>query len=232
MDNNISSSLYNDYNNIFASIQNLSLYSPLIVITSMFVFGVFANQMIKVGIFYLWIFVITFLRVIVLKVVKGNSSMQTANPITSIPAVCSAGQTNIFIPNDVTYSTYILCFTLSYLLMPMVMVSVQSKVNAVNYRILTLFIGYILFDLYTKKSLKCINSQSLFTSTVIGDIVSGVGLGAIISLIVMWMLWKKYLFVEEVGGSGSGSVCSVSKSGKKFKCNLYKNGELVTSSNV
>lgn len=213
-----------DFTNNFSSLMNtiysISLYAPLLTVTSMFLFGIFTNTISKVGIYFLWIFVITFIRVIVFKLTKNNAS-------SNLASICLTGQTNLFIPNDITYSTYILTFTLAYLFMPMILLSTQHKLNAINYKIIGFFIAYIILDLFIKQSLTCI--PSMFTSSIFGDIISGLGLGAIISGTIMYgTSWKNYLFINEI--NDNKEVCSM-PSKQKFKCSLYKNGELVTGLN-
>ena len=121
---------------------SLSFYSPIIILISVLLFSIFTGSMGKAAWYYLWIFVITFLRVIVFK--------STGYADQSIPEICSTGLTEIFIPKDVTYSTYMLTFTMMYFFFPMVMVSKQSNVNVINYGVLAFFIAYIVLDLFIK----------------------------------------------------------------------------------
>ena len=206
--------LFNNTMNIFNS---LSFYSPLIICVSVVVFSMFTATMEKAFVFFMWIFVITFLRIIVFKGI-GTKSQEN-----KIPDVCLTGLTQIFIPKDITYSTYILSFTLMYFLMPMIMLSSQSNTNAINYGVLAFFITYIALDLSIKKSLSCI--PALFSNLVIGDILSGVFLGSIISGLIMYgTTLKSYLYINEI--NSNKEVCSM-PSKQQFKCRVFKNGELV-----
>jgi len=206
--------LFNNTMNIFNS---LSFYSPLIICVSVVVFSMFTATMEKAFVFFMWIFVITFLRIIVFKGI-GTKSQEN-----NIPDVCLTGLTQIFIPKDITYSTYILSFTLMYFLMPMIMLSTQSKTNAINYGVLAFFIAYIGLDLFIKKSLSCI--PKILSTLVIGDILSGVFLGGIISGLIMYgTTLKSYLYINEI--NSNKEVCSM-PSKQQFKCRVFKNGELV-----
>jgi hypothetical protein len=197
---------------------SLSFYSPIIILISVLLFSIFTGSMGKAAWYYLWIFVITFLRVIVFK--------STGYADQSIPEICSTGLTEIFIPKDVTYSTYMLTFTMMYFFFPMVMVSKQSNVNVINYGVLAFFISYIVLDLFIKSSLQCI--PSFFSKLVIGNIVSGCFLGGVIAGIIMYgSNLKGYLFINEI--NNNKEVCSM-PSKQQFKCSVYKNGELVGSS--
>jgi hypothetical protein len=197
---------------------SLSFYSPLIILISVLLFSIFTGSITKVAWYYLWVFVITFLRVILFK--------STGYSDESIPEICSTGVTDIFIPKDVTYSTYILTFTMMYFFFPMVMVSNQSNINVINYGVLAFFIAYIMLDLFIKSSLHCI--PSFFSKLIIGNIVSGLFLGGVIAGIIMYgSNLKGYLFINEV--NNNKEVCSM-PSKQQFKCSVYKNGELVGSS--
>jgi hypothetical protein len=205
------------FNNTMNMFNSLSFYSPLIICVSVVVFSMFTATMEKAFVFFMWIFVITFLRIIVFKGI-GTKSQEN-----NIPDVCLTGLTQIFIPKDITYSTYILSFTLMYFLMPMIMLSKQSNTNAINYGVLAFFIAYIALDLFIKKSLSCI--PAFFSTLVIGDILSGVFLGGIISGLIMYgTTLKSYLYINEI--NANKEVCSM-PSKQQFKCRVFKNGELV-----
>jgi hypothetical protein len=184
----------------------------------------FTATMEKAFVFFVWIFIITFLRIIIFKGLDATKSSQSS--VTEIPNICMTGLTQIFIPQDVTYSTYILTFTLMYFLMPMIMLSKQNNINAINYGVLAFFISYIALDLFIKRSLMCI--PSFMSSLVIGNILSGLFLGGVIAGLIMYgSTLKPYLYINEV--NNNKEVCSM-PSKQQFKCRLFKNGELVSSS--
>jgi len=207
--------LFNNTMNIFNS---LSFYSPIIICVSIVLFSMFTVTMEKAFVFFVWIFIITFIRIIVFKGLKSNS-----DSVIAIPEICATGLSELFIPMDVTYSTYILTFTMMYFITPMVMVSAQNKVNALNYGVLAFFISYIVLDLFIKKSLSCINK--ILSTLVIGDILSGLFLGGLISGIIMYgTSLKSYLYINEI--NTNKEVCSM-PSKQQFKCSVYKDGALV-----
>ena len=205
--------LFNNTMNIFNS---LSFYSPIIICVSIVLFSMFTVTMEKAFVFFVWIFIITFIRIIVFKGLNSDS-------VIAIPEICVTGLSELFIPMDVTYSTYILTFTMMYFITPMVMVSAQNKVNALNYGVLAFFIAYIVLDLFIKKSLSCINK--ILSTLVIGDILSGLFLGGLISGIIMYgTSLKSYLYINEI--NTNKEVCSM-PSKQQFKCSVYKDGALV-----
>jgi len=198
------------YNRAMNVISSLSFYSPLIILSSVFIFSMFTATVGIFGWFLLWCFVITCVRWIIYKPVA------TLDP----GSIC-----NTFIPNDYTYSTYILTFTMMYFILPMIMVSSQSNTNAMNYGVLGLFIAYITLDLFVKKSLLCI--PAFFSSIVLTNIVAGLFLGAILSLGMYSTTLKQYLYINEI--NSNREVCST-PSKQSFRCNVYKDGTLVSSS--
>lgn len=199
--------LYNRSMNIISS---LSFYSPLIILSSVFIFSMFTATIGKFGWFLLWSFVITCLRWIIY---KPSVTMESKN-------IC-----NTFIPNDYTYSTYILTFTMMYFILPMIMISSQSNTNAMNYGVLGLFISYITLDLFVKKALLCI--PAFFSSLVLTNIFAGAFFGAVISLGMYSTELKKYLYINEI--NSNREVCT-KPSKQQFRCNVFKNGTLVSSS--
>lgn len=216
--NEFQNSLFNSSMNIFYS---LSFYSPIIICVSIVVFSMFTGTMEKVGFFFLWIFVITFIRIIVFKGLFSSNE-----PLTKLPDVCLTGLTELFIPQDVTYSTYILTFTMMYFITPMIMVSKQNNINAVNYGVIAFFIAYIALDIIVKNTLSCV--PGIVSKVVIGNVISGLSLGAVIAGLIMYGTnLKSYLYINEV--NTNKEVCSM-PSKQQFRCSVYKDGTLVGSS--
>jgi hypothetical protein len=68
----------------------------------------------------------------------------------------------------------------------------------------------------------------VFSPRVLADVVGGLGLGWIISGIIMYGTgWRGYLFINEV--NSNKEVCSMPTK-QQFRCSVYKNGEMVSSS--
>jgi hypothetical protein len=199
-------------------LNSLSFYSPIIICVSIVLFSMFTSTMEKAFVFFVWIFIITFIRIIVF---KGFGSTQSIVP-NEVPNICLTGLSELFIPKDVTYSIFILSFTMMYLVTPMIMISTQNNVNVINYGILAFFLAYIGLDLVIKYQLKCIQ---LISSLVIGDVLSGLFLGAVISGIIMYgSMLKSYLYINEI--NSNKEVCSM-PSKQQFKCRVFKDGTLI-----
>lgn len=210
--NEMQNALFNSTMNIF---NTLSFYSPIIICVSIVVFSMFTVTMEKAFVLFMWIFVITFLRIIVFKGFSISSS--------EIPPICLTGVSQLFIPKDVTYSIYILTFLMMYFITPMIMISVQKKTNVMNYGVLAFFVAYIVLDLFIKKSFACV--PGVFSSIVIGDLLSGIFLGSLISGIIMYgTTLKGYLYINEM--NSNKEVCSM-PSKQQFKCRVFKDGTLI-----
>jgi hypothetical protein len=178
----------------------------------------FTVTMNKAFVYFIWVFIITFIRIIVFK------GFLKDEPIQEIPKICSTGLSEIFIPKDVLYSTYLLTFTMMYFIVPMFMVSVQNNVNIINYGVLAFFICYISIDIFIKNKLLCIQSEK-FGKIVFGNILSGMFLGGVIAGLIMYgSELKSYLYINEI--NSNKEVCSM-PSKQQFKCKVYKDGTLV-----
>jgi hypothetical protein len=201
---------------------SIAFYAPLIISISILLFSVFTGTIEKAAWIFLWIFVITFLRIIMFKGMNYGTILKEPK----LPSICLTGLSEMFIPEDVTYSIYFLSFILMYFLMPMILISKQNNINVINYGVLGFFITYICLDIFIKSSLKCI--PSFFSKLVLGDITFGLFLGGVISGLIMYGTnLKSYLYINEL--NKNQEVCSM-PSKQQFKCSVYKNGELVGSS--
>ena len=120
----------NNMKNIMATLAPLSFYSPIIIISGMFIFSVFSYAYGKINMYLLWIFIVTMLRVGFLLLKSYMDSKNNAKPNIPLPNICNNGITNIFIPEDTTYSTYILSFTISFQLSqkPLILSSIEQYI--------------------------------------------------------------------------------------------------------
>jgi hypothetical protein len=209
---------------IFGILSPLSFYSPAIILAGMLMFSIFSSSYGKIISYYLWIFIITGLRILflMLKSYLDNRSGQ-ARITEPLPQICSNGVTSFFIPEDVTYSTYILSFTMAYLLTPLILVSKETNMNVMNYVVLAFFIAYILFDWLIKYSFLCIRN---FVPVILGDCFAGITLGIAIT-VFMYSYLRNWLYINDL--NSDKEVCSM-PSKQQFRCTVRKNGEIVSSS--
>lgn len=200
-----------------STMYSLAFYSPIIITIGIFMLSIFLGAIGK-GLFYIfWLFIITALRIFIIYIFKDKNAI-----IPEIPQICNTGS---FLPNtNLTYSTYILSFTLFYLLTPIILISSKNKIDAVNYFVLIFFIFYIVFDIFVKKSLNCISS--IFSLKLFSDLLGGILLGVVISYGLMQSPLRNNLFINEL--MSNKQVCAI-PSNQKFKCSVYKNGQLISS---
>ena len=205
MSANFQQNLSNNIMNIFNS---LSFYSPLIILSSIFILSMFTANIFKFGWYLLWVFIITCIRYF----------LYSASIVDSqAPSIC-----NTFIPFDYTYSTYILTFTMIYFVMPMMLISKTNNINTINYGVLALFISYIVLDLFIKNTLQCI--PTIFSSIVIGNFFGGLFCGITAVFIMYGSTLKNYLYINEL--NTNQEICST-PSKQQFKCKVFKDGTLI-----
>lgn len=204
--------------NAMPTLYSLSFYSPIIVTIGVFMFAILSGR-IGNGLFYIFcLFIVTAIRSLILFI----SSDPSSSPI-DIPNICNTGS---FLPyTNLTYSTFILSFSLFYFLTPMIILTSRNKIDVINYSLLMFFVSYIFFDIFVKKTLNCISS--FLSLNLFSDLFGGIILGGLISGLLFISPLKKNLFINDV--NGNKEVCSM-PSKQKFKCSVYKNGQLVSSS--
>ena len=96
----------------------LSFYAPIIVIFGVFILSVFSATVSKAFIFVFWLFVATGLRQLL------NKITGSADKTISGDNICKTAAFGSLMPNtNLTYSTYILTFTLFYFVFPMILVN-------------------------------------------------------------------------------------------------------------
>jgi hypothetical protein len=195
----------------------LSLQLPLVLLFGLFVFSIMSATLQKFLFYIVIMLLIIMFRLIVNKFSDKVDSV-------SLPEDCSVGMINEFIPQDVLFGTYLLSFTLFYFLTPMILLTIDSNVNSINYILVLFFMCYIFLDLAIKKQIGCI--QHISYASVAGNLFSGTLLGSGLSALLYTSPIRNLLYVGEV--NSDKEVCSV-PSQQKFKCRVYKNGELVGS---
>jgi len=187
----------------------LTFYSPL-VITILILSISFVFQNFKGFGFLFWLIVFSWLRSLLLEI-TGSKPLESSQD-----NICEMVQYSKY--GNSTFSMFFISFSLVYLCTPMILN------NQVNYWILSAFLFYLLLDASIRYYSGCINKMSdVFTSTVLG---LGSGL---LSIMTFYMMNKQeFLFFNEM--SSTKDVCSM-PSKQTFKCNVYKNGELIGQTN-
>jgi len=104
----------------------------------------------------------------------------------------------------------VLAFIFVYLAVPMFY-------NSMNYNILTIVFIFYIIDCVTMLSNECTNGYAIILSTLIG---AGVG---ILSTSILMANKPSFLYYN---APANAEICS-RPANQKFKCNVYKNGEIL-----
>jgi len=115
-----------------------------------------------------------------------------------------------------TFSSFVFAFTIMYLSLPM------FSYGAPNYWVFSSLVTYFLVDMFLKIYKGCIVNY--------GDLFLNVLLGTAFAAAFVTAMYaggsSKYLLFNEV--ASNKEICTQPKK-QTFKCNLYKNGELVSA---
>jgi len=133
-----------------------------------------------------------------------KSSTPILNPICNIINLPGSSYTNSSI------NSAILAFIFVYLAVPMFY-------NTMNYNILIVVLVFYIIDCITMLNNQCTNGYAIILSTLIG---AGI---AILSTSILMANKPSFLFYNAPANS---EICS-RPSNQKFKCNVYKNGEIL-----
>jgi hypothetical protein len=132
------------------------------------------------------------------------------------PNICGAIKYSPY--GNPTFSSFVFAFTIMYLSLPM------FSRGAPNYWVFSSLVTYFLVDMLMKLYKGCIVSY--------GDLFLNVLLGTAFAAAFVTAMYAggsgKYLFFNEV--ASNKEICTQPKT-QTFKCNLYKNGELVSALN-
>jgi hypothetical protein len=139
--------------------------------------------------------------------------MAGANPIVNDHTICTSIQYSKY--GNPTFSAFVFAFTIMYLSFPM------FSNSSVNYWVFISLLTYFFLDIFIKIYKKCVIQM--------GDLFLNVLLGAASASLIVTLMYAggsgKYLFFNEM--SSNKEVC-YQPSKQNFKCNLFKNGELVS----
>jgi hypothetical protein len=187
----------------------LTFYSPLIV--SIIIISLsFVFQNFKGFIYLLWLIVFTWIRSIGLEITGAKPIFYRENDLCSMIQYSKYGNS--------TFSMFFISFSLVYICLPMI-------INKdINYFLLSAFLFYLLLDVGVRYYSGCVTK----ISEIFLDCLLGITTGVISTMAMYMTKTQKYLFFNEV--SSTKDVCSL-PSKQTFKCSLYKNGELVSTSN-
>jgi hypothetical protein len=182
----------------------LSFYSPIIMTVSLILVS-FMFQNVK-GLIYLgFLLAAVIIRSFVYQYAGGKHT-------TFDGTICTSVQYTKF--GNTSFSVFVFGFTIMYIFLPMFVNGGD------NYLIFSFILFYAFLDMMVKFYKKCI--------TTIADIsinlLSGLGLSALIVSLMYVGGSGKYLFFNEI--ASNKEICSMPTK-QTFKCQVYKNGALV-----
>jgi hypothetical protein len=135
-------------------------------------------------------------------------------PIVNDRTICNSVQYSKY--GNPTFSTFVFAFTIMYLSMPM------FSNDASNPWVFISLVAYACVDIFMKLYKNCIPKMSDLFLNVLMGLASG---AAIVSFMYIGGSGK-FLFFNEV--SSNKDICYKPKE-QTFKCNLFRNGEMVGS---
>jgi hypothetical protein len=182
----------------------LSFYSPIILAVVMIALS-FIFQNFKGFIFLGFLIGVSVLRNFIYMI---NGSLPSQNDKT----ICTSIQYSKY--GNSTFSAFVFAFTIMYLCIPM------FSNGSINYWIFSGLIIYFFTDVFIKLYNGCI----VKTSELFLNILAGLFSSALIITLMYAGGSSKYLFFNET--QSNKDVCSMPKN-QTFKCNVYKNGELI-----
>jgi len=125
---------------------------------------------------------------------------------------------NIYSRDDNTFNLFVFSFTILYVCLPMFIS------NSINYWIFSLLLAFFSIDLFTKIYFKFKQNCNLSSGLLVLNILSSATLATTIVALMYIGGSSKYLFFNEIS---TGKDICYKPSNQTFKCQVYKNGELV-----
>ncbi len=206
--------------NPFALITFLVFYSPIIIATCIFSSSFFYQNW--GGIVYLLFLIgVSLLREGIIYFIESTSKEKKPK-YKSMNDICDMVQYSYF--GNIGYSIFVLSFTIMYVCLPMFLE------NNVNYFVFIPLLIYLMTDIGIRSFKECYSPQDKYT-TILFNLLSGGGIGTLMTGLLYSTGASKYLvFPNGDTSSSNAEKCSM-PSKQKFKCSVYKNGELVGQTN-
>jgi hypothetical protein len=181
-------------------------YSPIILALGVFSMS-FIFQNFKGFIYLGFLLGVSVLREFLLMLFGAKQELSTNR-------VCNMAQYSKY--GNTGFSVFILSFTVLYICLPMFLN------DDVNYWIFGGLLTYLLVDIFIKYTKQCITTYT----DILLNLTTGSFAGALITAMMYIGGSSKYLFFNEI--SSNKEICSMPKK-QQFKCNVYKNGELIAA---
>lgn len=182
----------------------LSFYSPIILATSILSVSFFHENF--KGIIFLAFLLGACLIRYFFYMYRSPTNEESNNPLCNSIEFSKYGNS--------TFSMFVFGFIIAYLFIPMFIN------NSINFVLVICLFVYFSFDMFIKITNRCIHSKN----EVLVNFLSGlVASGAIVGCMYAGGSGK-YMFFNEI--QSNKDVCNM-PSKQTFKCQVYKNGELI-----
>jgi hypothetical protein len=184
-------------------------YSPIIVCLSILAFTLIIQS--SKGFIYLGFLLASSVLREFLYYIANATELPPDSPVCNLISYGKFGNN--------TYSSFMLAFTIVYLCLPMYLN------DSMNWALFGALLSYIMGDAMIRSLNNCVPNVSMLFLNVIGGFLLGF---AMVSMMSMGGS-SKYMFFNEV--QSDKVICTRPKK-QQFKCAVYKNGDLVTSTTV
>ena len=190
-------------------LQFISFIAPTLLVFFMFLTSLF-NQNLKGLVYIAGLLMSSFGNIILMNIIGSERDEEEAFSCSlfDIPFVTKY--------NSPYPSTLIIAFTIAYLVMPM------KYNNNMNYPVLAFLLVLLFMDILTKVQNKC----TTYPGSMLGALV-----GALLGLFWYGLFnatgYQSLLYFDELR---SDNVMCSKPTKQTFRCHVYKNGELVSSS--
>jgi hypothetical protein len=184
-------------------VEFLVFYSPVVLATILFIIP--TSVMDAKGAIYLALLIgVCFLRIFIYWLF-GKDPYYNDNTVCTMVKYGDYGNSYV--------SIFVIAFTFMYVCTPM------FYNNTINYMVLSLLLFYLILTIGIFFYRNCIKNKS----EVFVNILLGALMGTIIPVFFYMGQSSKYLFFNEFSNK---EICSM-PSKQTFKCNVYKNGQLI-----
>lgn len=123
---------------------------------------------------------------------------------------------------NMTFSIFIIAYSIFYLYTPG-----YAKLSQTNIGLLVLLVVYAILDIMIKKNLGCFKLKTTNFMGLFFNVLGGSIAGYIAVTILYTLNLTNYLYFNML--SSNAITCSVPKQ-QTFKCTVYKNGQIISSS--
>lgn len=189
-----------------------SFLTPFLLVFFLIMISLF-NSDIKGFIYLGGVLIVSMINMLLVNIIKSDSD-KDRNPLCGILNIPFFISQNTIYDNP-SLNSVILCFTIAYLLLPMI------YNNQINYMVIISLLSLLIIDTGSQITNKCTKPSGALLGSLVGFVM-----GSIYYTLIYYSGNKNLLYFEEF--QSNNVICSRPKK-QQFKCKVYKNGELINS---